>query len=309
MNIEARASPPVWSSAELGAESSAAIELFRRSRIAEPLEKYLEVFDQYRETYRELLRLTDDLREVEAVALEILGDEKLREAFRYIAGPPISIDDLQVVAEVPSLAPSRLRRQPEMAKAAVAAVLEGLDRRRFPWVGEVRAPSETERDAAVLASAAQIAAQRVATIRRNEGKQQQEARVQETLAQHGFVEVPTRKIRMLSQAPGPGEFCMESHLGTRKADVIATLWDERVLAIECKVSNSALNSIKRLNNDAAVKAETWRKEFGELQVVPAAVLSGVYKLANLEQAQHRGLTLWWAHRLDDLTAWVERTRL
>ena len=43
--------------------------------------------------------------------------------------------------------------------------------------------------------------------------------------------------------------------------------------------------MKRLNNDAAVKAETWRTDFGTTQVVPAAVLSGVYKLHNLEEAQ------------------------
>ena len=43
------------------------------------------------------------------------------------------------------------------------------------------------------------------------------------------------------------------------------------MPIECKVSNSATNSIKRLNNDAAVKARIWRGEFGERQVVPSAV--------------------------------------
>lgn len=63
------------------------------------------------------------------------------------------------------------------------------------------------------------------------------------------------------------------------------------MAIECKVSNSSTNSVKRLNNDAAIKAETWRSAFGHLQVVPAAVLGGVYKIHNLEDAQERGLSL------------------
>jgi hypothetical protein len=80
------------------------------------------------------------------------------------------------------------------------------------------------------------------------------------------------------------------------------------MPIECKVSNSSTNSVKRLNNDAAVKAVRWRERFGEAGVVPTAVLSGVYKLHNLEQAQERGLTLFWAHDLGQLTEWIRRTK-
>ena len=54
------------------------------------------------------------------------------------------------------------------------------------------------------------------------------------------------------------------------------------MAIECMISKSAVKSVKRLNNDAAAKAGAWLKDFGTRQVVPAAVLSGVYKLHNLE---------------------------
>jgi hypothetical protein len=42
--------------------------------------------------------------------------------------------------------------------------------------------------------------------------------------------------------------------------------------------------------------------------VPAAVLSGVYKLHNLEDAQNRGLALFWAHDLKALTDWIATTR-
>lgn len=80
------------------------------------------------------------------------------------------------------------------------------------------------------------------------------------------------------------------------------------MPIECKVSNSATNSVKRLNNDAAAKAEAWLKDFGTRQVVPTAVLGGVYKLRNLEDAQDRRLALFWAHRLNELTDWIETTR-
>ena len=79
-------------------------------------------------------------------------------------------------------------------------------------------------------------------------------------------------------------------------------------AIECKVSNSATNSVKRLNNDAAVKAEYWLKVFGTSQVVPAAMLAGVFNVMNLTQAQTRGLALFWSHDLEKLGAFIDSTK-
>src|SRR4051812_25216916 len=105
--------------------------------------------------------------------------------------------------------------------------------------------------------------------------------VEQALLESGFVQVPARSIPTPVQAPAAGGFCGESLLGTRKADFVIRLWDHRLMPVECKVSNSALNSVKRLNNDAAVKAISWREDFGRTQVVPSAVLGGVYKLHNL----------------------------
>jgi Holliday junction resolvase len=153
-----------------------------------------------------------------------------------------------------------------------------------------------------------MAIRKLETNRRSIEKKRQEEEVIEALKVAGLVKVKTRKVSVLSQAPGAGEFCAESLLGKRKADIIVGLWDGRVLAIECKVSNSAINSVKRLNNDAAAKAEAWRSDFGTVQVVAVAVLSGVYKLHNLESAQARGLTLIWSHDIGELISWIESTK-
>lgn len=285
-----------------------AIEAFRDERMKEPLEKYLEEFEEYRDAFDELMETTVDLRELSTKAMDILTNDALCEALRYLPGPPISLDDLKVIAQAPSLAPKALRADPELARRIIDTVMMGLDRRRFPWVSEDREATEQERASAVLASAAMIATRKVETARRNEGKEAQENRVRDVLKGHGLTQVDTRQVRTLSDAPQPGEFCMESLLGTRKADIIVGLWDRRVLPIECKVSNSATNSIKRLNNDAAAKAQAWRQDFGESQVVPSAVLSGVYKLKNLEDAQDRHLTIFWAHSLDELLKFIDQTR-
>ncbi len=80
------------------------------------------------------------------------------------------------------------------------------------------------------------------------------------------------------------------------------------MPIECKVSNSAINSVKRLNNDVGSKATSWKRDFGLLQVVPTAVISGVYKLHNLIEAQSRGVTIFWGHDLEPLTNWIAATK-
>ena len=110
-------------------------------------------------------------------------------------------------------------------------------------------------------------------------------------------------------APEVGHFTGECVVGeSRKADIVVRLWDGRVMPIECKVSNSQLNSIKRLTNDAAVKARVWIDDLGRNNVVPVAVLSGVFGLRHLIEAQERGLTLFWAHSLEELQSFVYRTK-
>ncbi|MCY3972054.1 MAG: XamI family restriction endonuclease [Acidobacteria bacterium] len=298
--------PPRWTSAQLDEARQLSIDRFREERLDEPLEMYLEIFDEYQGHLDDLLESTVDLTDLEQSALDILSDKDLLWAFRFLAGPPISADDLKTLAEA-SLAPTRLRRDPEMVRRILEVVRMGLDRRRFPWIAEGREPSEAERQAAVLASAALIATSRTQASRRNREKTAQEDTVKNTLAPD-LREVPARTINTLDDAPEVGQFCGESLLSNRKADIVVRLWDRRILAIECKVSNSAVNSIKRLKNDAAAKAEAWKKDLGDRHIVPAAVLSGVYDLHILEDAQARGLSLFWAHALAELTDWIASTK-
>jgi hypothetical protein len=192
-----------------------------------------------------------------------------------------------------------------MAARVLEVVKTALDRRRFPWVTEERQPSESEKTAAIVASAALLATSRVGTDRRNEGKERQELLVRDALLGRSWTQVSPRAVATFNQAPGPGEFCRESLLGTSKADFLIGLRDRRIMAIECKVSNSSTNSVKRLNREAAGKAEKWIYEFGVRNVVPVAILSGVYKLHNIKSAQERGLTVYWAHDLTQILDWID----
>lgn len=300
--------PPIWTGAQLDADRIKSSAGFIKERLEEPLEDYLEAYDEYQGVVEELLELTVDLTQIDTAALDILTDSRMLEAWRYLGAPPISLDDYKVLADAPSLSRPNLEADPETVERLVGVVRQVMDRRRFAWVSEKRAPTEAEKQAAIMGSSALMAASRTQTGRRNKGKDRQEAAVKAALTAMGFKEVPTRTIETISQSPAPGEFCGECKLGSRKGDIIVRLWDERVMPIECKVSNSATNSVKRLNNDAAVKATSWKHDFGVRQVVPTGLLSGVYKLHNLEDAQNRGLTLFWAHDLQKLTDWIDSTK-
>jgi len=234
--------PPRWSDEDFERDRTEAIAIFRHERLEEPLEAYLELFDKYQGIFEELLETTVDLSALRQKGTEVLTDARLLETLRYVAGPPISTDDLKTVAEAGSLNRARLRDDTALTEKIVDLILLALDRRRFPWISEDREPTEGEKLASVVASAALIATQRLSTARRHQGKRAQEQRVEDALLASGFKKVPTRLVLTSSQAPAIGEFCGESVFGTRKADFIIRLWDQRLMALECKVSNSALNS-------------------------------------------------------------------
>ena len=301
------ATPPRWDDDRLEADRKRAIQEFREERISETLSVYTSNFERYRNAVENLLTSTVDLTKLAEQATAVLLDEDLLYAARYLAGPPISVDDLKVLAEV-SLSPAQIKRNPDDARRAVETILLGLDSERFPWVAENRIPTDEERRTAVIASAALIASQRVRTNRANESPAAQQESVRSILRKAEFAEVAPRAIPNFSVAPEVGEFCGESMLGTRKADVVARLWDGRILAIECKVSNSQVNSIKRLTNDTAVKARVWIEDFGRANIVACAVIAGVFGLRHLKDSQDRGLTLFWSHSSEELVTFIEATR-
>ncbi len=249
---------------------------------------------------------TNDFLLLPDAALDVLTDRSLLAALRYAVGPPISEDDLKTIAQA-SFSSQRLHNDSDMVERVVDIIRSGLDTKRFHWLTETREPTDEERSAAVLASAALMAVQRVRTARAHAAKAEQEEAVSNRLRSEGLTEETARTVNTHDEAPARGAFCGESTLGNRKADLIIRLHDGRIMPVECKVSNSATNSVKRLNNDAAAKAVAWVRHFGEV-TVPAAVLSGVYKTHNLEQAQESGLAIFWAHDLDPLVDFIASTR-
>lgn len=305
-------SPPKWTAEQLRADAETAKVAFRHERLDEPLELYSKHFATFSGVFSSLV---DRLPELKSATLDVgliadlMGDGETKRAFRYLTAPPISEDDLKTLAEA-SLAPKTLRANPEMAHRVRDVVCRILDPHRFPWIGENRDPAPEERSAAIVASTALIAAKQVEMFRRMDAKDRQEGKVKALLADlPGFTEVKGRSIPNTSAAPNPGEFMGETPLAGAKADVVARLHDGRILAIECKVSNSAVNSYKRLVHDTGGKATIWYREIGRANVIAAAVLNGVFSPANCKSVQNdKDVALFWDHRLDDLRQFVEAAR-
>jgi len=295
----------------LESDAATAKRIFRHERLEEPLDLYNQFFTTFADIFRQLIDKLPDIGadpvDAELIAGLIDGRDA-QKAFRYLTAPPISEDDLKTVADA-TLTPSRLRTDADSAKRIRDTVLTIIDPHRFPWVSEGRQPSNDERERAVIASAALAASSAVGTKRRNASKEAQEQAVKELLASVGMKQVKAKEIPILTAAPAPGHFCGETRLAGTRADVVARLKDGRVIAIECKVSNSTVNSYKRLVHDTGGKAAHWYDQLGRAQVVPGAVLSGVYSTANLEDVQeNKGVYLFWQHRLDDLAAFVRRIK-
>jgi Holliday junction resolvase len=124
----------------------------------------------------------------------------------------------------------------------------------------------------------------------------------------GLIRVGKRKIENLRRdAPFPGEFCERAVLGEDEADLVIGLYDHRILAVECKASNSEINSRKRINKEIAQNAQNWIRRFGSDDFVPAGVIRGVFKPAYLESAQEIPIVFFWEHRLEDLRDFVRST--
>jgi hypothetical protein len=147
----------------------------------------------------------------------------------------------------------------------------------------------------------------VRTGLRTESSERQERQVADLLARLGFAFRAGGPITFVDDL-ARGSYARETEVARIKCDIPVRLHDGRLLLVECKVSNTATNSVKRLNRECGGKARAWRAQFGAMTIC-AAVLAGVYRQVNLTKAQDDdGLTIFWDHYLAPLEDFLQRAR-
>lgn len=294
--------PTRWTREQLAGDLAVSVDTFRAERIAEPKTFYEGRLTHREPQVREVVRWlrsfvqgTDDPAQTSA----ILTDPDKFKALCYVPSPFISRDDMKTLA-ISTLSQRDLRGSQELWGAIRQTISQAADDHRFPWLDRGDDPTEEEFNAAIMATLALMATQDATTHRRKTAKDAQEEAVRAVLAGAGFEFDPSRN-RINADADGPqaGHYSGERSVGGSLADVVVTSLDGTLVPIECKVSNSAVNSHKRLVHEAGHKAAVWQGAIPEC--VPAVVVAGVFNLDNLVRAQDDGLAIFWQHRLADLT--------
>jgi hypothetical protein len=225
---------------------------------------------------------------------------------RFMTIPQLSEDNLGVLGEDKNLA---------------EIVVEFINRERFPWIAAKTKPSQAEVDQAIDATAELMAIQKVATAKRNAESKRQEAATKLALLNAGLTYVEREEVQeRTKEAPsydkkkgienhnvrdllGLGEFTSEFRVAGAKCDLPVLLPSGFFLPLECKVSGSAVNSIKRLIRETDGKRRGWRDEFGK-QPYTGAVIAGVFSMITVETAQEEGMLIFWEHELDALEEFV-----
>ncbi len=303
--------PPDHSELRIRRDAEVARCEFRKRRLDEPLADYELKFPTAEAAANVVVDSLSALLTV-PVDRELLGslvaNKQRYSTLRSLAATPISADDLNTLLRA-KVNGTAVRRSQVLADEISALLTSCLDPRRFPWVVEARAATATELAAAKLATAVLTAASAVLAGRRGDERKALEGKVDELLIATGFTLEPKPRggIQQTSHAPRPGTFMRTCTFGDHNADFVIGLRDGRILALECKASNSEVNGFKRLNKEVVVDAGDWYRRFGESNVVAAAALRGVFKPANIGQAQAQKVAIFWWHRLRSLEKFLKDT--
>lgn len=297
---------PDWSEKELDRLRQQSRQRFVDRYSEEVQAAYREILTDCQQRVEQLLAVTNDLRALKTGGSTLDAHRALLDAARYCASPVLSADTMKIVRE---------------REGTEGTILTFLDNERFPWIDDGRAAKPAERQRAVTMTAKLWADQRAKTADRTSNSKAQEKRTCEALERAGLAHVSRAdirdRLRELGDDPSKGltasnwgdalyrgEFTDEIKLAGNKCDVPARLKDGRLLPIECKVSNSEVNSTKRLIRETLGKHIDWHRTYGS-ELRTGVVLAGVFSMVNLQQAQEQGMLLFFEHELSSLTAFVK----
>ena len=228
--------------------------------------------------------------------------------FRHLMAPPTSQDQFKLICpEWPKGSEKSGAPVDEKTAAIVASrLLAWRSPALCPWIVHGRRPKRREIESLLRSVSPLIAAQRVATARRNRLALKQEQELINRLEALGWTRRQSKMIDVrapLSEKEFMHKARFASGLAARaEVDIALGLPQTVVVAMECKVTNDETNSVKRIN-DVTKKANAWKTHWGNF-VKPAALLQGVVKMSDIKRLLENDILVFWSHRLDLLEDWL-----
>ena len=253
----------------------------------------------------EALAASLDLRDM-ALALTQNGKHTL--VFRHLLAPPKSQDQFKLLCHAWPKSSEKSARpmKPDVATDVAAVLYQWMDRDIAPWLSLNRSPSDVERELLIERVISFIAPKQTETEKRNRLSLAQESAVVDVLNNLGWKQMPSATLDARAAVP-PKHFMHKTKFATatttaQEVDIACGLSGSYVAAMECKVTNDATNSVKRIN-DVLKKANAWKAHWGSF-VETAAMLQGVIKPDDVQRLTDEGVMVFWSHDLDEFATWV-----
>jgi hypothetical protein len=98
--------------------------------------------------------------------------------------------------------------------------------------------------------------------------------------------------------------CKTTAQSPGEVDIACGISGDLILAMECKVTNDATNSIKR-TDDVLKKHNAWRPAWGVRFIETAAMLQGVISYKSVEKLLANDVHVFWSHDLQGFGEWLD----
>ena len=283
----------------IASQCSKAKQLYQNSLEPQLLQEvWREAVDRSLEELAALLGASKNLSDIEAA---LLTSGKYVRPLRHLLAPPLSQDQFKLAC--PEWPKSSEKKQVPLTKEKATAVAGKIKE----WLEPKFAAAVANGDKIDLLGAAYLMArQDYETVRRNKLAKRQETDACKVLDDLGFSKAEASFI----DEPGAvaeREYLLTTRFATadgssHEVDIAVGLSKKQILALECKVSNDATNSVKRVN-DVMKKSEAWRRQWGKF-VTTGALLQGVIKETDITRMLEEEIVVFWSHDLDEFKNWV-----
>lgn len=287
--------------------SSRAIQIYIAGMAPAPLaSEWRQVVRAVRKEILYALIATNGLRDIHGALTQ--SGRHIR-VLRHLFAPPISQDQLKLIA--PLYPKGAEKTWTKLAPAAAAEFenefLARRDKNLTGWLTTNSNPTKRQVKRVIDTVTPMISSQIFNTVRRNRLSDEQEKAVEGLLAAKGWTKSSSTTVSTPADLP-PLYYMRKapttaSKTATKEVDIACGVRTNLILAMECKVSNDATNSVKRVS-DVLDKAKSWQTHWGGF-IQTAALLQGVVAYKDVVRLTNDNVLVFWSHDLEVLSDWLD----